>query len=488
MCHLVRDLAVCWSVAAGYGFSAACHESARCPVGCGVRINAAEFAREHGVSARTVYRHQARIRDEGEWRERSRRPHSSPRTDADRSLDAWICKLRVELGVGQRGRLHPRRADRGRTPRPARRGGCRPGRRSTGSWPGTTCSNATRRNGRAARGGGSSTPGRATATRSTPPRSGSPTAASVVVFDVLDDCTRTLVGLPRRPAPRPPKRAIAAISKAFDRVRRPGHRAVRQRHRVHQPIDPTRTDLHVRPDPPGPRHPTDQLQPLPPADLRQGRTPPPNPQKMAAHPPRPRNLARTADPPRRLPPLLQHPTTPQRPAATRHPRPGMDTPRPASADRPAYPIQTDATLHRCLVASTGAITVAGHRTSVGTTYAGATITAIRDQTGSPSTTPTANPSATSTSPPTGTTSPSPEQPDQQHLTHLSGLPLDTCLGTAQFCANGNCPRSTEIGAPALPGQGTRTHPAAVRRGRWRRCRSAGSRSARRPGGPGGCSR
>ncbi|MBM0207078.1 helix-turn-helix domain-containing protein, partial [Micromonospora sp. STR1s_5] len=45
----------------------------------GVRINAAEFAREHGVSVRTVYRHQARIRDEGEWRERSRRPQSSPR-------------------------------------------------------------------------------------------------------------------------------------------------------------------------------------------------------------------------------------------------------------------------------------------------------------------------------------------------------------------------------------------------------------------------
>ncbi|MBM0207289.1 hypothetical protein JNW90_33135, partial [Micromonospora sp. STR1s_5] len=45
----------------------------------------------------------------------------------------------------------------------------------------------------------------------------------------------------------------------------------------------------------------------------------------------------------------------------------------------SLPIQTDATLHRCLVGNTGAISVAGHRTSVGTTHAGTTVTAIRDQ-------------------------------------------------------------------------------------------------------------
>ncbi|MFI5929644.1 transposase, partial [Micromonospora sp. NPDC051543] len=44
------------------------------------------------------------------------------------------------------------------------------------------------------------------------------------------------------------------------------------------------------------------------------------------------------------------------------------------------PIQTDATLHHCLVSSTGSIRVAGHRTSVGTTHAGTTVTVIRDQT------------------------------------------------------------------------------------------------------------
>jgi putative transposase len=36
----------------------------------GVKVNAAQFAREHGVSARTVYRHRARVLAEGEWRER----------------------------------------------------------------------------------------------------------------------------------------------------------------------------------------------------------------------------------------------------------------------------------------------------------------------------------------------------------------------------------------------------------------------------------
>jgi len=62
----------------------------------GVRFNAAEFAREHGVSVRTVYRHQQRVRAEGEWRPRSRRPLSSPRATPE-DLVAWILKLRDDL-------------------------------------------------------------------------------------------------------------------------------------------------------------------------------------------------------------------------------------------------------------------------------------------------------------------------------------------------------------------------------------------------------
>lgn len=65
----------------------------------GVKFVAAEFAREHGVSVRTVYRHQQRVRAEGEWRPRSRRPRTSPAA-APPDLVAWILKLRDELGDG----------------------------------------------------------------------------------------------------------------------------------------------------------------------------------------------------------------------------------------------------------------------------------------------------------------------------------------------------------------------------------------------------
>lgn len=76
----------------------------------GVRMNAAEFAREHGVSARTVYRHRARVQAEGEWRERSRRPHQSPQATPP-DLEAWICKLRAELGVDNGPSSLPVQAD-----------------------------------------------------------------------------------------------------------------------------------------------------------------------------------------------------------------------------------------------------------------------------------------------------------------------------------------------------------------------------------------
>ena len=64
-----------------------------------VRIDNIEaFCREHGVSRRTFYRHRARIAAEGVWSERSRRPNTSPGRTGD-ELDAWICKLRADLGA-----------------------------------------------------------------------------------------------------------------------------------------------------------------------------------------------------------------------------------------------------------------------------------------------------------------------------------------------------------------------------------------------------
>lgn len=43
-----------------------------------LNVAAAGFAREHGVPVRTVYRHQSRIRAEGQWQARSRRPKRNP--------------------------------------------------------------------------------------------------------------------------------------------------------------------------------------------------------------------------------------------------------------------------------------------------------------------------------------------------------------------------------------------------------------------------
>jgi transposase InsO family protein len=65
----------------------------------GVKIdNVAEFCRMLGVTTRTFYRHRARIEAEGAWRERSRRPRHSPAATGP-ELDGWICKLRADLGV-----------------------------------------------------------------------------------------------------------------------------------------------------------------------------------------------------------------------------------------------------------------------------------------------------------------------------------------------------------------------------------------------------
>ena len=62
----------------------------------GVAVSAAEFAREHGVPVRTVYRKIKQFQVEGHCRPRSRRPHHSPRATPP-DLVAWILKLRADL-------------------------------------------------------------------------------------------------------------------------------------------------------------------------------------------------------------------------------------------------------------------------------------------------------------------------------------------------------------------------------------------------------
>ena len=86
----------------------------------GVRLNAANFAGEHGFSERTVYRHQARIPAKEQWQPRSRRPHRSPRATPP-ELQARISKLRAERSPDNGTGLHLRRPYR-----PTRTGPARP--------------------------------------------------------------------------------------------------------------------------------------------------------------------------------------------------------------------------------------------------------------------------------------------------------------------------------------------------------------------------
>lgn len=63
----------------------------------GVEIsNVTQWCRDHGVDRRTFYRHRARIRAEGAWRARSRRPHHSPNATAEQVV-ALIVELREQL-------------------------------------------------------------------------------------------------------------------------------------------------------------------------------------------------------------------------------------------------------------------------------------------------------------------------------------------------------------------------------------------------------
>ncbi|MBQ1040450.1 DDE-type integrase/transposase/recombinase [Micromonospora sp. C81] len=334
----------------------------------GVRVNAAEFAREHGVSVRTVYRHQARIRDVGEWQERSRRPRSSPRATPP-DLDAWICKLRVELGLDNGAdfihdaliELHnatapawlvPSRStinrvlgrhdllDRNPAKRPRSSF-----RRFVYARP-RDCYQIDATNVRLADG------------------------SLAAVFDVLDDCTRTLVGCHTTTA-ETAEGAVTAVRQAFteygapaivlsdngtaftSRLTRPGSISTFVQCLLSSPYHPQTCGKVER------HHQT----------LKKWLSTQPAPNTRA-------ELQNLLDVYRR------YYNTQRRHSAL----PRRATPAQAWTDAPSLggpaslPMQTDATLHRCFVGNTGVITVAGHRTSVGTTHAGATVTAIRDQT------------------------------------------------------------------------------------------------------------
>jgi putative transposase len=341
----------------------------------GVRVNAAEFAREYGVSVRTVYRHQARTLAEGQWQQRSRRPHRSPRVTPP-ELDALICALRAELGpdngadyirdvlIDEHARTGP---------------GWRVPSRSTINRVlarhDLLASNPAKRPRSSLRRFVYARPRDCYQIDATNVRLADGRLAAV--FEVLDDCTRMLVACHATTA-ETADGAITAARHAFadhgipaivlsdngsaftSRLTKPGSIST---------FVQLLLDHGVRPINSSPYHPqTCGKVERHHQTLKKWLTTHPAPDSIAA-------LQQLLDDYR------DHYNTRRRHSAL----PGRATPAQAWANAASLggpgslPLQTDATLHRCLVAAGGTIDVGGRRTSVGTNHAGTTITAIRDQ-------------------------------------------------------------------------------------------------------------
>lgn len=338
--------------------------------------NVQQWCRDNGINPRTFYRHRARIQAEGEWRPRSRRPHHSPGTTPP-DLDAWIRKLRTELGIDNGAdhirdelqRIHaetqppwpvPSRSTINRVLSRHDLLDRNPAKRPRSSW---------RRFSYAQ------------------PRDCYQIDATMVpladgtlvaVFDVLDDCTRMLVACHAAPA-ETTDAAITAIRRA---VTDHGAPAI-----VLSDNGLAFTSRH-HPGIPNPSRFTQTVHSL---GTRLIHSSPYHPQTcgkverhhqtlkkwLTAQPEQPHDL-----------PQLQHLLDTWRHHYNHNRRhsalPHRSTPHHAWTTAPhhggpqALPIQTDATVHRCTVGDTGIICVATVRIGVGCARRGTTLTAIRD--------------------------------------------------------------------------------------------------------------
>lgn len=339
----------------------------------GVKVNAAAFAREHGVSVRTVFRHQARVRAEGQWCQRSRRPHHSPRT-TPADLDAWICKLRAELGVDNGADfirdalrdVHARTSPAWTIPSRSTINRIldrhdllarNPAKRPRSSW----------------RRFSYAKPRDCYQIDATEVHLAG--GAKAVVFDVLDDCSRTLVAC-HAAGSETAQAAIAAIGKAIDTHGAPaivlsdnGTAFTSRLTRPGSVSSFTRTLLEhrIRPINSSPYHPQTcgkverHHQTL---------------KKWLDHQPHAttiKQLQQQLDTYRDYYNNRRHSALPGRITPTQA---WTGTDSLGGPTRP--PRQTDATVHRCQVATNGAIHIGAHTTSVGTARAGTTVTAIRD--------------------------------------------------------------------------------------------------------------
>jgi transposase InsO family protein len=341
----------------------------------GVKVNAAAFAREHGVSARTVYRHRARILAEGVWRERSRRPHRSPRA-TPAQLDAWIVKLRADLGVDNGAEfIRDALADIHARTGPAWRV---PSRSTINRVLGRhelLARNPAKRPRSSYRRFSYARPRDCYQIDATEVKLA--TGATAFIFEVLDDCTRTLVACHAAPA-ETTQAAIAAITKAVQaygapalvlsdngtvftsRLTRPGSRSGFMR---------TLLGWGVRPINSSPYHPQTCG-------------------KVERHHQSLKKWLRAQSPPATIAGLQQLLERYRR--YYNHQRrhsalPGRATPQQAWAQAASLggpaslPLQVDATVHRRTVQTNGVIRLGQRQTtSVGTNRAGSTVTVVRD--------------------------------------------------------------------------------------------------------------
>lgn len=343
----------------------------------GVKVNAAAFAKEHEISARTVYRHRARVQQEGEWRPRSRRPRHSPQATPP-ELEALICKLRQELGPDNGAdyihdaliKIHaetdppwqvPSRSTINRVLARHHLLASNPAKRPRSSW--RRFSYARPRDCY-----------QIDATTVLPLGDGS----DAVVFDVLDDCTRVLAACHAAPA-ETAEAATAAITKAVNEYGAPAlvlsdngmAFTSRGRHPNGATSAFTRTvnSWGTRLIHSSPYHPQTcgkverHHQTL---------------KKWLATQPQPANLAA-------LQALLDIYRAYYNTQRGHSALPGRCTPHQAWQAAPSLggpqslPIQTDATLHRCKVAANGSIHIGhGQVTNIGKARAGTQVSTIRD--------------------------------------------------------------------------------------------------------------
>lgn len=345
----------------------------------GVRIdNVAAWCRDNDVPVRTFYRHRARWRAEADLSPRSRRPHTSPgQTPPD--LVAWICKLRAELApdngadyirdelVAVAARIAaawtvPARSTINRVLRRADLLDRNPRKRPRSSW---------RRFAYARPRDCYQIDATVVALADGTP---------VVVFDVLDDCTRMLVACHAARA-ETADAAITAITKAVKAHGAPGL--------VLSDNGVAFTTRYTNPD----AGPSRFTQTVTATGARLIHASPYHPQTCGKVERHHQTLKQwltnryTHQPPPRTLRSLQRDLDTYRAyynTQRRHSAIGRRTPEQAWTDATAHggptdpPRQTDATVHRPHVSPTGVISVGAHRLGIGTRYRGHTLTAIRD--------------------------------------------------------------------------------------------------------------